>query len=682
MSRQLSVSLRQAMIVLASLATLMALSLLSASHASAAVTEIEHQTYGIAPANATSVFDPYHPLSYGGGPVVHSSANYVLYWAPQTTPTSEYPEGTYSGEWQRIISGFFRDAALESSSEGASTSNVFSVVTQYREGPTGAAPAYDQSFRGAYTDRSPFPKEHNCALGAICLTTAQIRAQLVEYITANSLPTGLNPATGSTPIYFVLTPPGVDVCAGEAGASSFCSEPKSPTEPSLNQICSYHSFVSPEGKHQTILYAVLPWSAGNYGTAFASPLISGSDCQDSTGVLQEPNQIGLGPDGEYNAGLADVIVNQAADEQVAILTDPLFNGWRDTEGATGNTDEVPDKCRSDFLGGLLPEPPGTSVEKHTEAGKSFNQAISGDHYYLNDEFTQAALYAYYPGVPCINRDNVAPRFTAQAKVGSQQQLTFNTTESDLDLGIAKYNWSFGDGSTAEVNCGARTPTNGYTPEECTSSSEIGNPNPVASVVHQYAYGGTYEVTLTVIDDGGNKASFSETITVNGPPPPSPEPSPNGGSSTTSTQTNSSGASAGSTTTSGAAKPSLPAPVAAQAVSATTVGKATRKGLTVRYQVNEQVTGSFNVLLAASVAKRIDLHMPLAHGLPAGTPPQEIVGKALLITTRGGRGTIKIKFGPITGARLRRLHKVSLLLQLNLRNATGGTTTVLSKIALR
>ena len=71
----------------------------------------------------------------------------------------------------------------------------------------------------------------------------------------------------------------------------------------------------------------------------------------------------------------------------------------------------------------------------------------------------------------------------------------------------------------------------------------------------------------------------------------------------------------------------------------------------------------------------------ATGLPAGTPPQEIVGRALLITTKGGRGTIKIEFGKVTGARLRKLGKVSLMLQLNLRNASGGTATVLSKITL-
>jgi hypothetical protein len=113
-----------------------------------------------------------------------------------------------------------------------------------------------------------------------------------------------------------------------------------------------------------------------------------------------------------------------------------------------------------------------------------------------------------------------------------------------------------------------------------------------------------------------------------------------------------------------------------------LAKTTRKGLTVRYSVNQQVAGRFEVLLAASVAHRIGLHPPLATNLPAGTPPQVVVGKAILITTRGGRGTIKIQFGKVTAARLRRLGKVSLMLRLNLRNSTGGTTTVLSKFTLR
>jgi hypothetical protein len=216
----------------------------------------------------------------------------------------------------------------------------------------------------------------------------------------------------------------------------------------------------------------------------------------------------------------------------------------------------------------------------------------------------------------------------------------------------------------------------------------------ASVFHTFPCAGTYTVGLTAVDGGGNEISFGgKEITVEGKQCESSSGGGSGGSSS-----GGSGASSGASVTAGASslstsssagssagttvKPKLPVPTAAQAVIPSSLSRATRKGLIVKYSVNEQVTGTFNVLLNAQIAKRLGLHYPLAQGLPAGTVPQEIVGKALLITTKGGRGTMKIEFGKVTGARLRRLGKVSLMLQLNLRNASGGTTTVLSKIALR
>jgi hypothetical protein len=118
-----------------------------------------------------------------------------------------------------------------------------------------------------------------------------------------------------------------------------------------------------------------------------------------------------------------------------------------------------------------------------------------------------------------------------------------------------------------------------------------------------------------------------------------------------------------------------------AVGSHSLSRALRHGLAVRYSVSQQATGHFEVLLAASIARRIGLHGPLATGLPQGTPPQLVIAKALIITTRAGRGTLKIQFGKVTARRLRRLHNVSLLLRLNVRNAGGGTTTVLSALTL-
>jgi hypothetical protein len=104
----------------------------------------------------------------------------------------------------------------------------------------------------------------------------------------------------------------------------------------------------------------------------------------------------------------------------------------------------------------------------------------------------------------------------------------------------------------------------------------------------------------------------------------------------------------------------------------------RSGLIVRYSVSEQVAGRFEVLLASSIARRLGLHGASAKGLAKGTAPQTVIAKAILVTTKGGRSTYTIKFSKTTAARLRRLHKVSLMLRLAVHNASSPTvTTVLS-----
>jgi hypothetical protein len=82
-------------------------------------------------------------------------------------------------------------------------------------------------------------------------------------------------------IYYVLTPPGVAVCLDE-GSASHCSS----NAPSANSFCSYHAAISPTnavtGDGNTLLYGVIPWSAGGYG----DPLLHAANrtrpvnCQD------------------------------------------------------------------------------------------------------------------------------------------------------------------------------------------------------------------------------------------------------------------------------------------------------------------------------------------------------------------------------------------------------------------
>jgi hypothetical protein len=103
---------------------------------------------------------------------------------------------------------------------------------------------------------------------------------------------------------------------------------------------------------------------------------------------------------------------------------------------------------------------------------------------------------------------------------------------------------------------------------------------------------------------------------------------------------------------------------------------------IRYSVSEQVAGRFEVLLASSIAHKLGLKGASAAGLAKGTPAQTIIAKAILVTTKGGRGTYKIKFSKATASRLRKLPKVSLMIRMVVHNAASpAVTTVLDTVNL-
>ncbi|HYM46617.1 MAG TPA: PKD domain-containing protein, partial [Solirubrobacteraceae bacterium] len=287
------------------------------------------------------------------------------------------------------------------------------------------------------------------------------------------------------------------------------------------------------------------------------------------------------------------------------------------------------------------------------------ETINGDPYYLQWAFNSSGLTSRHT-FECWTGATLEPYFTAPNPVNAGDVVGFDGSGSDITLdanvkGLPPdepftapvYKWDFGDGTVV---------------------SGAGD----ASEFHSYQYGGTYDVTLTVTDSGGNTNRFTEPIKVNGPAPPSPG-GPGGGGPSSGAAT---GPSSG-----GGSKPPASSPVATQIVLSHSLSRTLRGGLVVHYSVDQQVAGHFEVLLAASIARRIHLHGPLATGLPAGTPAQVVVAKAILITTKGGHSTIKIEFGKAAAKRLHRLPRVALMLRLVLRNASGGINTVLSRITL-
>ncbi len=599
------------------------------------------------------------PLDYHSGPVLHSSDVYVVYWDPN---------GAYRGDWERLIDKFFQDVGAESGHRG----DVFALDGQYSD--TKGRAANQLTFRGSIKDSDPYPTSAeggNCtepaAAGMVCLTDRQIRAELQHVIGSVAPPL---PGVGGTPVYYILTPPGVTVCT-DSGSANTCSSSKTLEEEvekgkGSSGICGYHSVIGPE-QPSPIPYVVQPWVAGNAGLLILSsnPLVTSPstpdavECQDGVS-LQEPNQlVGLNPFGNYAEGLADVIINDLSIQQRNVVTNPLLNGWYQASTKA----EQGDMTQRNFG-----PPPATSAppNKETNAGNIFDETINGDPYYIAWAFDGVELaanktFAGWSGV------TLEPFFTAPNPVNSGDIVGFNGTESDITLDApaeglpadepytpATYSWNFGDGSTA-------------------------NGTHLASTFHSYQYGGVYKVALTITDSGGNVETNTREITVVGPPPPSPGstgPGSSGSGSTSSGQTGAGGGSAG------AGAPALPpAPNASYAVLSRTLRGTARNGVVVRYSVNQQVAGHFEVLLGRSLAHHLGISGPGAVGLPAGSAPQVVIGKAVLVTSAGGQSTVDILLSKKTSQRLAHEHRVQLMLRLIIHNAAARSTTVLSTFTL-
>ncbi len=666
---------------------------------------------------------------------MHSSNVYLDFWDPSFH---------YHGDWKTLIDGFMENVNKEENT-GA---DVFSVDEQYTDKSN--EPAYNRvTYKGSYVDTTPYPSSgcedpHPLKTDLVskvgplaCLTDVQIREHLKFFIEQHHLPRGMNT------IYYILTPPGVGVCLDSGGPKGHCSsfaeteEKKETEESKKNSFCSYHADINPSGlesgEESTVLYGVIPWTAGGWGDGqlneedeykeapycqdggfnpahneeFENPLqtmtpkqwkefnkMKSTEKEEELERLysgaheEEPNGHQCPPyteDGYCDVGLADLIINQLATEQQDIVTDPLLHSWQDSAG-----NEVTDECRN-WLAVTL----GGSVIPNldTGAGTLYNQDIAGNKYYLGESLNLAAETLNYPGIFCVPGIKLLPEFNEVSPVGVNEAVAFDGGESSITLNAAthysktgekemtyaKMKWNFGDG-TPEVSGYAP----GSAPCEPPWLSECAE-----SVLHSYTAGGTYTVTLTVTDVGGNTAHVSHEVTVIGPPPekttpPPPAPETGGGSSPGggNSPANTAGTTGGGTTATGA---SVPLPVATAAVVSHSLKTALSKGVAVHYQVNEQVAGHFEVLLGQKMAKRLKIHGSLATNLPAGSEPEVVIGTALVVTLKGGGSTTHVVLTKSAAGGLRKVKQVPLALRLTVRNAAThnpATAVVTSAFTLK
>jgi hypothetical protein len=329
-------------------------------------------------------------LDYHGGPVVHSSEIFAIFWVPNGY---SLPHG-----YAQTVRQYFADIAHDS----FLPSNVFSVDTQYYDVTKGVKrfASYSVVDRGSNVDTHAYPRS-GCANYVLdskagsksraCLTDTQLQHEIRSVIAAHSLPTG----TGNE--YFVFTPPGVASCK-----SSNLTLPRDCFDPMLRDgYCAYHSRLS---FSDTAVYVVLPYEA-------------------PTGVCWS----GQSPNGDA----ADSVVNSASDEQNESITDPFGTGWFDRGG-----NEVADKCHLMF---------GPAISS-TSTGR-YNEKINGHGYWLQEIWSDRAR-------GCVQRNTyphptVSFAFAPASPVHAKE-VHFASTVSESGETSFTYRWTFPDGATASV----------------------------------------------------------------------------------------------------------------------------------------------------------------------------------------------------------------------------------------
>ncbi|HWX74393.1 MAG TPA: PKD domain-containing protein [Solirubrobacteraceae bacterium] len=502
---------------------------------SSARAEAFARAYARPGASGAQPFDSSGQMLYNGGPVMHSVASHLIYW----DPGKEFTATTKS-----VVGNFFTDAAHDS----GLASNVFAVAGQYTDG-TGNV-AYSATFADEHEDTAVYPTS-GCSVPkggdqgppyTRCLTDKQVREQLSAYISANKLP------TGAAQQYFILFPHKVVTC--------FEAEEKGEQVCSNNFFCAYHG-VEGAGPGE-VIYSDIPFSLLDEKNA--------KGCQtDAHAAIQHPNGDTAGTNASTR--YADVALKYVSHEYIEAATDPRLNAWFDKVGR-----EIGDKCNSYSPVAEVETDPNAfspTLGGEASAGSLFDQAINGDHYYIQSEWDNGAKACSMKPVPI---EGAVFEATSAAPVAGAP-VSFEGEAVDRYSGLT-LSWTFGDGGSGsgfapshvyaapgfyKVTMSARDSFTGASAAPVEQTIAVGEPtlsaafesapNPATVGVqisfnasasagtisryswnfgdgasssltatrHAYGEAGVYTVTLTVTDSHGQSAAVSHTVSVVAPP---------------------------------------------------------------------------------------------------------------------------------------------------------------------
>jgi PKD domain len=446
---------------------------------------------------------------------------------------------------------------------------------------------------------SPPPPVVDTGAGSINAGTYTVE---VTYLTATgeSLPSGPQSVTVNANGSMTIAPP--PQISGETGWNAYVNgqlQNTSPNavsssftvstvntgpapQPSVPAFCSYHSQVNVGGTE--VAYVVQPW---NVGTACDEPDSPPFSPTDTPQVLAA------------KAGMR--LVSPLSESQIAAIVDPALNGWFASDGS-----EIDDN------GGCAPLPKGYDS---VNVGSS-----SQNPYLLQREFNNAGVIESDPNTyfGCAPGVLLQPEFVVPSAVnpGDEVQFDGSVSASTLIVPKAEYKWQFGDGATATG----------------------------PSVVHSYTKGGTYTVTLTITDRGGNTDTLSQTVTVLG------------GSGNTG--------GSGSPGSGGSSKGGLQVHILLMPQSLHTVIK---HGVDLRVTSNAKANGIAWVSIPRRLAKR-------AH-IKAGHKPFVVIGVGTVSGITDGTVSLHLKLSRSVAAKLRHLRHVTLAVRLSLVGVGGNRVAV-------
>jgi PKD repeat protein len=388
-----------------------------------------------------TVGGPQLPVKYGGGPLMLSSKLYLIFW--------EHKAGEFASEYTEPIIQYAKDLQADDTLN----TDEFSVAEQYtnKEGKpiTGKVEFEDEVL---VTEAYPPLDEAEGCTKSPCVTDSQIREEILKQIEVNHWPT--DPASAPEAQYLLYTPNGVATCE-LAGKKAECAP---------EEFCAYHSEITEIGPEKKVaVYSDLPYA---------------SDC--------DSGQAPAGVDGNKDT---DGTLDSEIHEIVESATDPdPDTGYTDENG-----EEVADKCTypiSEEQPEIYGAPLGGSLAEDT----AFNQLIDGHTYYTQQIWSNAPTVTPTPAkageaAGCAARIGPTPFFTAPASGETGHAIDFNGSGSyDISGPIAKYEWSFGDGSPPDTTGGA---------------------NPT----HYYVQPGSYQLSLTVSDSSGNADASTQTLPI-------------------------------------------------------------------------------------------------------------------------------------------------------------------------